>query len=352
MKRRRLRLEDYTLGWVCALPVELAAAEKMLDEEHEDLLQDAYETNIYTLGRIADHNVIISCLPAGQIGTNSAAAYAVHMMAKFKSIRFGLMVGVGGGVPTAENDIRLGDVVISQPPEGHGGVIQYDFGKSTASGFVRTGYLNAPPKILLNALARLRANYMSGKSNFLRHMRVFDDLKQFSQNEAGPDILFDADYHHYGRFSCDTCDSDRIVRRKPRISDESVLHYGTIASGNHVIKNSGVRDQLSSELGGVLCFEMEAAGLMNDFSCLVIRGICDYCDSHKNKDWQPYAAATAAACAKEILSVIPSAYTKEISSPMPSAGGFPTHGDEKAAIYVCWPKGRRNRGIHIHNVIC
>ena len=54
-----------------------------------------------------------------------------------------------------------------------------------------------------------------------------------------------------------------------------------------------------------MCFEMEAAGLMNDFGCLVIRGICDYADSHKNKKWQPYAAATAAACAKEILSVIP-----------------------------------------------
>lgn len=54
-----------------------------------------------------------------------------------------------------------------------------------------------------------------------------------------------------------------------------------------------------------MCFEMEAAGLMNNFPCLVIRGICDYADSHKNKKWQIYAAATAAACAKEILSVIP-----------------------------------------------
>ena len=83
--------------------------------------------------------------------------------------------------------------------------------------------------------------------------------------------------------------------------------YGTIASGNQVIKDGLTRDRLSSELGGVLRFEMEAAGLMNSFPCLVIRGICDYADSHKNKRWQGYAAATAAACAKEVLSTIPAA---------------------------------------------
>ena len=86
-----------------------------------------------------------------------------------------------------------------------------------------------------------------------------------------------------------------------------VVHYGTIASGNCVMKNAEERDLVSSKFDGVLCFEMEAAGLMNNWPCLVIRGICDYSDSHKNKEWQPYAAATAAAYAKEILSVIPTA---------------------------------------------
>ena len=57
----------------------------------------------------------------------------------------------------------------------------------------------------------------------------------------------------------------------------------------------------------MLCFEMEAAGLMNSFPCLVVRGICDYADSHKNKTWQAYAAGSAAACAKEVLLVIPPA---------------------------------------------
>jgi len=71
------------------------------------------------------------------------------------------------------------------------------------------------------------------------------------------------------------------------------------------MRDGPTRDQISSEFGEVLCFEMEAAGLMNSFPCLVIRGICDYADSHKNKRWQPYAAGAAAAYAKELLLVIP-----------------------------------------------
>jgi len=68
------------------------------------------------------------------------------------------------------------------------------------------------------------------------------------------------------------------------------------------MKDAKRRDEISNDMGeSVLCFETEAAGLMNDFPCLVIRGICDYSDSHKNKEWQRYAAAIAAAEAKELL---------------------------------------------------
>lgn len=49
---------------------------------------------------------------------------------------------------------------------------------------------------------------------------------------------------------------------------------------------------------------MEAAGLMNRFPCLVIRGICDYSDSHKNKNRQGWAAMTAAAYTKDLLKEI------------------------------------------------
>jgi nucleoside phosphorylase len=307
---RPLRRDDYTVGWVCALPVELAAAQEMLDEEHPDLAHDAIDNdeNLYALGSIGGHNVVIVCLPAGRIGNNPAAAVATQMRATFKKIRFGLMVGIGGGVPSAEADVRLGDVVVSQPQGKHSGVVQYDAGKTTPSGFERTGSLNSPPQILLAAVARVRANELRDRSKLCEHIAKLEGVGKFQRSKAGPDVLFEATYDHEGGQTCAKCSGDRREAREPRDSEEEVAtHYGTIASGNQVIKDAAVRDRLSAELGGVLCFEMEAAGLMNSFPCLVVRGICDYADSHKNKRWQAYAAGTAAAYAKEVLSVIPPA---------------------------------------------
>ena len=308
MAQNCLRTQDYTVGWICALPIELAAATEMLDEEHQNLPHNINDTNLYTLGRISEHNVVIACLPAGQIGTNTAATVASQMRSKFASIRFGLMVGIGGGVPSDKSDIRLGDVVISQPHMQHGGVVQYDFGKTGVSRhFTRTGFLNSPPTILLTALSKLQANHLRSKSNLSVYLSTVSHLPNFAYDNIRPDILFKSTYNHVEGPACDRCSKDKLVQRNSRGSQEIVIHYGTIASGNQVMKDGFTRDELSIELGGVLCFEMEAAGLMNSFPCIVIRGTCDYADSHKNKKWQPYAAMTAAACAKEILSVIPAA---------------------------------------------
>lgn len=82
-----------------------------------------------------------------------------------------------------------------------------------------------------------------------------------------------------------------------------MIYYGLVASGNRVIKNAAFRDRLADELGA-LCFEMEAAGAAKAFPCLVIRGICDYCDAQKNDVLQEYAAATAAAYAKLLIGVV------------------------------------------------
>jgi nucleoside phosphorylase len=304
---RQLRCEDYTVGWVCALPAELAAAQEMLDEEHDDPDHEIdNDDNLYALGSIGGHNVVIVCLPAGRIGSSPAAAVAMQMRAKFKGIRFGLMVGIGGGVPSAEADIRLGDVVVSEPHHTFGGVVQYDAGKATRSGFERTGSLNSPPQILLSAVAKVRANKIRGRSTVYKHISKLESISEFQRSRTGSDVLFEASYDHKSGQVCEQCDSDKHQLRQQREDEEEVVvHYGTIASGNQVMKNAVERDKVSVDLGGVLCFEMEAAGLMNSFPCLVIRGICDYADSHKNKRWQVYAAGMAAAYAKEVLCTIP-----------------------------------------------
>lgn len=105
---------------------------------------------------------------------------------------------------------------------------------------------------------------------------------------------------------CQSCDQLRLIQRQPRSTTDPVIHYGTIASADQVMRHAITRDTLREKYK-ILCFEMEAAGLMNDFPCLVVRGICDYSDTHKHKVWQRYAAATAAAYAKELLETIPPA---------------------------------------------
>lgn len=117
---RRLRVQDYTVGWISALPIEQSAATAMLDEEHplpENFDADKNDLKLYTFGRIGSHNVVFSCMNAGQYGTTSAAWAAARLTSKFPSISFGLLVGIEGGVPSHQTDIRLGDVVVSSPTE-------------------------------------------------------------------------------------------------------------------------------------------------------------------------------------------------------------------------------------------
>ncbi|KAE9565769.1 hypothetical protein CGMCC3_g18048 [Colletotrichum fructicola] len=303
--------DEYTVGWVCALPLEMAAAKGMLDQIHPDLPeQDPADHNNYILGHIQGHNVVIACLPAGIYGTTTAATVAKDLLRTFKSIRFGLLVGIGGGAPSRANDIRLGDVVVSQPTGTTGGAIQYDRGKTVQDGeFQRTGSLNSPPQVLLTGLGRLQAEHMTEDSKIPQYLSELVQKspktmkKKFSYQGSSNDCLYQAEYEHIGQDStCDQCERTHIIQRDARDDTEPVIHYGTIASGNQVIKHGKTRDQMAKELGA-LCFEMEAAGLQ-DFPCLIIRGICDYSDSHKNKKWQEYAAATAAAFAKELLLVI------------------------------------------------
>jgi nucleoside phosphorylase len=257
---------------------------------------------------------VIGCLPSGRIGLTSAATVVTQLQAAFKNIRSGLMVGIGGGVPSAEADIRLGDVVVSRPDGSFGGVVQYDLRKAIPADFQRMGTLNTPPQLLLSALSTIQADEMMGESVLDPHLSILESVPTFRRSKAGPDILFDAAYDHENGRSCKHCSPGNQLSRPPRDKEEeTIVHYGTIASGNQVVKNAAERDRISAGLGSVYCFEMEAAGLMNSFPCLVIRGICDYADSHKNSQWQAYAAGTAAAYAKGLLSVIPAAEVLETS---------------------------------------
>jgi hypothetical protein len=138
-----------------------------------------------------------------------------------------------------------------------------------------------------------------------RTLEKYPELKaRFSRPKS--DWLFRPEYEHQSsKPDCSSvCDPSQLVDRKPRPTDEPHIHYGLIASGNQVMKNAMIRDAIAGQMD-IICFEMEAAGLVDQLPCLVIRGICDYCDSHKHKQWQENAALTAAVYASDLLETVP-----------------------------------------------
>lgn len=323
--RRQRSLTDYAVACICPIGVELAPVQAMLDNVHPGLATRR-DVNSYVLGDMAGHNVVIAVLP--EIGTNAAATVATQLLNDFPAVRFGLLVGIGGGVPSAEEDgydIRLGDVVVSKPTSSFGGVIQYDLGKFlTTGGFERIGTLNKLPALLRSAVEKLKADHFMQGSQVPLHLSTMLQkhpamVEQYARPGPTEDVLFSTSHPHSGGRTCRNCDKHWVIERDRRPNNNPKFHYGTIGSANTVVKDAFLRDQLRREMG-LMCIEMEAAGLMDSFPCLVIRGICDYADSHKNKKWQPYAAAVAGAYMKELLSVIP---PKEVNTVPPATNVVP-----------------------------
>jgi nucleoside phosphorylase len=308
---------EYTIGWICALVTEYIAAQEFLDVEHprpDGEENSPGDENNYAHGSIGGHNVVIAVLPKGDYGSSSTSTVVTNLVRSYPNARVGLMVGIGGGAPTSDQDIRLGDVVVSEPGGAKTGAFQYDFGKHIqGEEYKPTRILNKPPAILRTALSGLQARYQRKGHKLGESINAVLDKnrrlrKSHGRPDASTDILFKSDalhsQHCWGQSCAQTAadNTGQIVIRVPRDEEEEdiKLHYGTVATANSVMKDAKLRDKFAHD-EGVLCFEMEAGGLMDSLPCIVIRGICDYSDSHKHKQWQGYAAMAAAAFAKELL---------------------------------------------------
>lgn len=282
-KSRQLRHEDYTVGWICALSTELAAATAMLDEAHPVPPVQPEDTNSYVCGRIGDHNVVIACLPAGTYGSSAVVTVATGTLRSFPALKFILTVGTGGGAPYygsqlddaygSENeeesvnnirDIRLGDVVISHD------VVQYSSGKLLhGKKFVPSGgKLNKLPPVVLSAVSRLQAQH------YIKGTRILEILEEALKRHPGMDNSFgypvstedrlfkSGTTHIGGGDSCKPCcgpNNINLVTRPDRPTTSPIVHYGTIGSANQIMKDAVVRDQLA-EKENIICFDMEAAG--------------------------------------------------------------------------------------------
>ncbi|UNI21117.1 hypothetical protein JDV02_007134 [Purpureocillium takamizusanense] len=306
---------NYSFGWLCALLLEFEASKKFLDEVHQGPAKsklDPYDENLYALGRIGQQNVVIAAPPA-DYGFGIACEMALNVRRSFPNITHGLLVGIGGGAPSRTADIRLGDLVVGCPSQrgGDGGIISLRSNEVTFA----QGEVSPPPPALARIANRLESEHEAlghqlerSIGEVLSHTTVLDAAR-FERPDASQDRLHEAHDVHPPDESpgCSvTCgpDPEHLMERVDRGSSQTTLvHYGVIGSCNYVEKDAKARDMLSAARD-ILCFEMEAAGLVGVFPSLVIRGICDYSDSHKSKEWQGHAAMVAAAYAKQVVEIV------------------------------------------------
>ncbi|KAH7188143.1 ankyrin repeat protein [Fusarium flagelliforme] len=301
---------NYTVGWVCALPIEAAAAKAALDRVHDNLSQEQNpgDSNSYILGSLRGHNVVVAYPNSKLSVTTSLADVVEQLHASYTSIRFHLMVGIAGGAPNTKEDIRLGDVVVSKSTTGRPGIIQFDEnGDRTKDQLDRS---RVPTPVLLAAAGKAETAAIFDESKMRLYISeiTMTDPSTFVCPGLEQDVLFESNYDHVttesGGDSCSHCDLAKVQSRQHREAAGPIVHQGLMASSHHLRHHTATRDRLAHD-HGILCFDTDVPELRDAAQYLIIRGICDYSDSHKSKIWHAYAAAASAAYAKEVISFIP-----------------------------------------------
>lgn len=343
---RYIHRHNMEIAIMCALPLEVDAVTYIFDElwdTSSNLGRAIGDSNSYFGGRIGNFNVILTQLP--HIGKASAASVAASMRSSFPNLKLALLVGICGGIPEgSKREMLLGDVVISKT------IVQYDFGRRYSNRFLKkstiTDGTGHPSKVIKSLVATFETDWMidrleGGTHHHLQQLQTkVDNTKRSGKYEypgVSKDRLFQSTYRHkYQTCSCgeDTDDgcsscmqamllscqevgcSDEFLVPRPRLEEIMVaerlddsdnrtkwrpaLHVGAVGSGDSVIKSARDREELWKN-EGVIALEMEGAGIWNEMPCIVVKGVSDYADSHKDKAWQNFAAATAASAAKAII---------------------------------------------------
>jgi nucleoside phosphorylase len=340
------------------MTIEADAVQAVFDVTWNDFQREKNhgDTNAYSFGTIGRYNVVL--VHMAKAGKKAATQAATHCQNTFSQISLCILVGICGGIPVnTENKepMVLGDVVISEA------VIEYDLERQYSDGVERKEDTDRRPSPKLDSLlSKLRCvsehkALQTATAAHLQELTRNQHVGHFARYPEPPiqDKLFLSTYRHRHRgddTKCDAtrkclittnsvcnkaiktpcaelgCDESEVVRRvqtgapteieiggfPPQKlmpgeaviisrSDGPAVHFGKYASGDKVMKSGEIRDSIAM-LEKVIAFEMEGAGMWGLFSnCLIIKAICDYADSHKNSDFQKYAASTGAACMKAFL---------------------------------------------------
>ncbi|GKT65775.1 kinesin light chain [Colletotrichum tofieldiae] len=340
MAHRQPRRDEFRIAIICALPLEYDAIAFVVEEfwpDNRDSLENTSgDYHRYKTARIGNHNVVLLLLP--DMGKVSAASAAASLQSTYTGIELAILTGICGGVPApgANNELLLGDVIISKS------IVQYDLGRQYPDGFVRKDTvedsLGRPKREIRSLIATFETR--QGRRDLQRRAgEILKEIQQKATNDGDQalyqqptsedDLLFEPGYLHRHQdrqgcscselAACETarnasckmlqCDKRRLVPRERLLVDsqgdgcltrDPRVLIGRIGSGDTVMKSGVDRDNIAAE-HGLIAFEMEGAGVWDAIPCVIVKAVCDYADSHNNKSWQNYAAATAASTTKALL---------------------------------------------------
>ncbi|KAI4850718.1 purine and uridine phosphorylase [Aureobasidium sp. EXF-8845] len=327
--------DDFRVAIICALPLEAAAVLDLFDQRYDKdgskYGKQEGDTNSYSTGCIGRHDIVLAHMPG--IGIYSATSVALNIRLSFKEVNLALVVGVCGGAPVKQ-PIILGDVVISNSVVECYTGRHYSDGVQARKGLVDT--LGRPNHEIRGLLSKFQVplirreledelqqnlTELCSKNNTLRypgveHDRLFaasyrhmhrrgtstrECLCIISQSTSDP-VCSDALESGCDELDCDTNAPENPSRRMRLASGFPTprIHVGTV--GATTVMKSGEHRDIMADENNIIAFEMEGAGVWEVLPCVIIKGVCDYADSHKNKKWQDYAAATAASGTKAFLS--------------------------------------------------
>ncbi|KAH0425739.1 hypothetical protein CcaCcLH18_10784 [Colletotrichum camelliae] len=324
---RPSRREDFTVALICALPIEFDAVALAFDETWpgNQFGKAPGDHNSYTLGRIGSQNAVLVLLH--KMGKTSAASATTSLRHSFPSVNLAFLCGICGGVPCPSPDVEilLGDVIISE------NVVQYDYGRQYPSKFAHKNTTDFGRDELCGQVPNMLEQIQ-------RKTVENGHWSKYIHPGSETDVLFHADYLHRHQHNpdcscseetvCDEaintscadlqCDPEyHVLRRRLNgqnqrergpettsgiLKSPPQVFVGTVGSGDTVMKSGEHRDMMAQQ-HGIIAFEMEGAGVWDEIPCIIVKSVCDYADSHKNKKWQGFAAVAAASATKAILNM-------------------------------------------------
>lgn len=284
------------------------------------------ESNVYTLGCIGAHRVVCTKLPSvghTREAMTAAGNTTTRLLGTFQKVDYVFLVGVAGGVPhytDYNRHVRLGDVVVSCPTENNGSRHVYMYCESVSSpskteeakiSFELRPY--APVNLVLQNIARdlkvAADNNADITPPWLKYMNQgLSTLTGQSEHEfKPPPVESDKLYMNIGERDvievAHPAPQDSFTKRMegcPRV------HLAPVASGRQVVRDDRLRQKFASQTGA-LAYDCEFDAVIESVlgncreSFVCVRGISDYKDGMRRREWQPYASLAAASVMKAVI---------------------------------------------------